>query len=196
MTRYSDAALLKGDYAHLAAELRAGERAAPSQGDWDKAACDNAAEEAAQEVAKHIFAFQQSLDGEKEQLEILTYSAVGQIKVIALHPGEGDLLRVDGVLVEGGKPVSVVIHSQMLSLTFVSAPLAAEENEKDEGLKIGFVIFDELQERQKARYSKGSKKPKKVDLTKPFGLPPARPASTKKSAAKAATRKTSARKKS
>lgn len=177
MTRYSDAALLAGDYAHLAAEMRAGKRAAPLQKDWDKAACDNRAEEAAQEVAKHIFAFQQSIDGEKEQLEILTFSAAGQMKVIAIHPGDGDVLRVDGFLVPEGRPASVVIHASTLSLTFVTAPIAREGEARDEGLRIGFVIFDELQERQKARYSKGSKKPKKLDLTKPFGLPPVKTAS-------------------
>ena len=31
MTDYSDAALLKGDYAHMAAQLRAGKRTAPSR---------------------------------------------------------------------------------------------------------------------------------------------------------------------
>jgi hypothetical protein len=189
VTRYSDAALLKGDYAHLAAEMRAGERAAPKQADWDKTACDNKAEEAAQEVAKHIFAVQQSLDPETEQLEVLTYSAAGQMKVIAVHPGDGDVLRVDGILLPDMKPASVVIHASLLSLTFVRAPLAKDEEAKDDGLKIGFVIFDELKERQKARYSKTAKggrgKSKKLDLTKPFGLPPAPAKKAKrKSAAK------------
>lgn len=185
MTRFSDAALLKGDYAHMAAEMRAGDRDAPKQKDWDKAACDNGAENAAQEVAKHIFAVQQSLDPEVEQLEVLTYSAAGQMKVIAIHPGEGDLLRIDGVLVPQGQPASVVIHVENLSLTFVRAPLADKEEDKDEGLQIGFVIFDELKDRQKSRYSKGTKKSqkksKKLDITKPFGLPPARKVATKKS---------------
>lgn len=200
MTRYSDAALLKGDYAHMAAELRAGDRKPPDQKDWDKTACDNRAEEAAQDVAKHIFAVQQSLDPEKEQLEILTFSAAGQMKVIAIHPGEGDVLRIDGVILPpgpaGGKPASVVLHAGQLSLTFVRAPLAKNEEEQDEGLKIGFVIFDELQERQKARYSKGRKssaKSKKLDLTQPFGLPPARPASSGRKTTK--TAKTGGRKK-
>jgi len=180
VTRYSDAALLEGDYAGLAAELRAGTRAAPSQKDWDKAACENRAEEAAQEVAKHIFAVQQSLDAEKEQLEILTYSAAGQMKVIAIHPGEGDVLRVDGVRAENGQPVSVVLHASLLSLTFVRVPITAKDATEDSGLQIGFVIFDELQERQKARYSKGRKKTKKPDLTKPFGLPQVREAAAPK----------------
>lgn len=185
MTRYSDAALLKGDYAHLAAEMRAGERAAPGEADWEKASCDNQAEETAQEVARHIFAVQQSLDPDKEQLDILTFSAAGQMKVIALHPGEGDLIRIDGMLLsptgETGAPVSVVVHANMLSLTFLRAPLAKNADEQDDGLKIGFVIFDELKDRkrQKARYEKDGKsagrKRRKIDLTKPFGLPPARP---------------------
>ncbi len=172
MTRYSDAALLKGDYAHLAAQLRTGERTAPRQSDWEKTACDNQAEAAAQEVAKHIFAVQQSLDAEKEQLEIITFSGAGQMKVIAIHPGDGDILRVDGILVGKDEPVSQIMHASQLALTFLRAPLASGDDNKDEGLKIGFVIFDELKERQKARYSKGRKKAAKIDLTKPFGLPP------------------------
>ena len=91
MTRYTDAALLTGEYAHLAAQLRAGERAVPGPLEWEKTACDNQAEEAAQDVAKHIFAFQQSLDPETEQLEVVSYSAAGQIRVLAVVPGEGDL---------------------------------------------------------------------------------------------------------
>jgi hypothetical protein len=174
VTRYSDAALLEGEYAHLAAEMRAGKRAAPKQKDWDKAACDNRAEEAAQEVAKHIFAVQQSLDPEKEQLDVLIFSAAGQMKVIAIHPGDGDMLRVDGILTADGKPASLVLHASALVLTFVPAPLPGNGEARDSGLQIGFVIFDELQDRQKARYTKGTRKPKKVDLTKPFGLPPVR----------------------
>lgn len=186
MTQFSDAALLKGDYAHLAAEMRAGDRAAPLQKDWDKTACANKAEEAAQEVAKHIFAVQQSLDPEKEQLEVLTFSAAGQMKVIAIHPGDGDILRVDGVLMPQGQPASVVIHASTLSLTFVRAPLPKDEEAKDEGLQIGFVIFDELKERQKARYANKGKKTKKLDLTKPFGLPPVRKVEGKNTAKKSA----------
>ena len=190
MTRYTDAALLTGDYAHLAAQLRAGERAAPGPLEWDKTACDNQAEEAAQDVAKHIFAFQQSLDAETEQLEVLSYSAAGQIKVLAVVPGEGDLLRIDGLLMPAGKPASVIIHAAQLSLTLTRVPLATDGSE-DDGLKIGFVIFDELKERQKARYGKKKKK-LNIDFTQPFGLPkaaakpkaPARKTSTRKSTAK------------
>ena len=194
MTRFSDAAMLTGDYAHLAAEMRAGDRSAPKQKDWDKTSCDNSAEEAAQEVAKHIFAFQQSIDADKEQLEILTYSAAGQMKVLAIHPGDGELIRIDGVLMPQGKPASVVQHASLMAVTFVTAPLAKKEEEKDGGLKIGFVIFDELKERQKARYGSSKAKPKnrkdkKLDLTKPFGLPPIREAAAKKGAPKKAAPK-------
>ncbi|WP_075995295.1 hypothetical protein [Salaquimonas pukyongi] len=169
MTRYTDAALLTGEYAHMAAQLRAGDRTAPGPAEWEKTACDNQAEEAAQDVAKHIFAFQQSLDPETEQLEVFTYSAAGQIKVLAVVPGEGDLLRIDGLLMPAAKPASVIIHAALLSLTLTRVPLAKDETQ-DEGLKIGFVIFDELKERQKARY-KSKKKKLHVDLTQPFGLP-------------------------
>ena len=190
MTRYTDAALLTGEYAHLAAQLRAGERAAPGPLEWDKTACDNQAEEAAQDVAKHIFAFQQSLDPETEQLEVVSYSAAGRIKVLAVVPGEGDLLRIDGMLMPEGQPASVILHAAQLSLTLTRVPLAKDGSE-DEGLRIGFVIFDELKERQKARYGKKKKK-LHVDLTQPFGLPkvaakpkaPARKTSTRKSTAK------------
>lgn len=174
MTRYSDAALLKGEYAHLAAELRAGRRAAPGPDEWSKAEPDNLAEEAAQDVAKHIFAFQQSLDQAREQLEILTISDAGPMKVLAVVPGEGDVLRIDGLLLHDQQPASIIIHAARLSLTLTRVPLTGN-TEDDDGLKIGFVIFDELKERQKARY--GRKKRKlNVDLTKPFGLPAAKPA--------------------
>jgi len=53
-------------------------------------------------------------------------------------------------------------------------PVDADQEKKDESLKIGFVIFDELQERQKVRYEKKGKKPVRVDIYKPFGLPPQR----------------------
>ena len=184
MTRYTDAALLTGEYAHLAAQLRAGERAAPGPLEWDKTACDNQAEEAAQDVAKHIFAFQQSLDPETEQLEVVSYSAAGQIRVLAVVPGEGDLLRIDGLLMPEGQPASVIIHAAQLSLTLTRVPLSNDGSE-DDGLKIGFVIFDELKERQKARYRQKKKK-LHVDLTQPFALPKssARRTSTRKSTAK------------
>ena len=190
MTRYTDAALLTGEYAHLAAQLRAGERAAPGPLEWDKTACDNQAEEAAQDVAKHIFAFQQSLDPETEQLEVVSYSAAGRIKVLAVVPGEGDLLRIDGMLMPEGQPASVILHAAQLSLTLTRVPLATDGSE-DEGLRIGFVIFDELKERQKARYRKKKKK-LHVDLTQPFGLP--KPPALRKPARKAPARKTATRK--
>ena len=151
MTRFSDAALLKGDYAHMAAEFRAGTRAAPRQKDWQKAACDTGAEEAAQDVAKHIFALQQQIDAEKERIEVLAFSAVGQFRVLGLVPGEGDLIRLDGVLPDGS-PVASLIHVEQLALTFVTAPHG--EPDDDDGLKIGFVIFDELRQRKKDRAKK------------------------------------------
>ena len=149
MTRFSDAALLKGKYAHKVAELRAGQRKAPRSKDWNKASCDNQAEETAQEVAKHIFALQQSVDPKAEKLEILHFTSVGMKKVLALIPGEGDVLRLDGVL-ENGNPVAQAMHASQLSLTFIKAPLKLDDNE-DDGVEIGFLIFDELTKRRKAR---------------------------------------------
>lgn len=159
MSRFSDAALLKGKYAFHAEQLRAGAGAA-DQVDWEQAACDNAAEEAAQEVAKHIFAFNQALDPKTEQMEIMTFSAAGQMKVLALVPGESDLIRVDGVLMPEKIPASVMIHASQLSLTFVRVPLeeGADTEHKSEGAQIGFVIFDDLKDRQKSRYKKANAK--------------------------------------
>ncbi len=149
MTHFSDAALLTGDFAHMAAEFRAGTRTAPKKKDWKKVACDNQAEEAAQEVAKHIFALQQSIDEKAEKLEIMHFTAAGPMKVMALVPGEGDILRLDGVL-ESGNPVSQAMHASQLTLTFLKAPLKKDEPE-DDGLEIGFLIFDELTKRRKKR---------------------------------------------
>ncbi|MFD0917317.1 hypothetical protein ACFQ14_12955 [Pseudahrensia aquimaris] len=151
MTRFTDAALLKGDYAHMAQEFRAGNRAAPAQKDWQKAACDTGAEEAAQEVAKHIFALQQQIDAEKDRIDVLAFSAIGQFRVLGLVPGESEMIRIDGVQPDGS-PVAVLTHYEQLSLTFVAVPHEAEDD--DDGLKIGFVIFDELKERKKKRAKK------------------------------------------
>ena len=159
MTRFSDAGLLKGDYAHMAAEFRAGNRTAPAKKDWRKVACDNQAEEAAQEVAKHIFELQQQVDHETEKLEIMHFTAAGPMTVLAVVPGEGDVLRLDGVL-ETGDPVAQAMHASQLSLTFVKAPLKPEE-EEDDSLKIGFLIFDDLTERRKKR----DKKLRKLSLS-------------------------------
>lgn len=152
MTRFSEAALLTGKFAHMAAEFRAGNREAPKPKDWKKVANDNQAEEAAQEVAKHIFALQQAIDEKTERLEIMHFTAVGPMKVLALVPGEGDILRLDGVL-QSGEPVSQAMHASQLTLTFTKAPLKEDEAE-DDGLEIGFLIFDELSKRRKARDKK------------------------------------------
>ena len=71
------------------------------------------------------------------------------MRVLALVPGEGDILRLDGVL-ENGSPVAQAMHASQLSLTFIKAQLKKEENE-DDGLQIGFLIFDELTKRRKQR---------------------------------------------
>ena len=178
MSRFSDAALLKGNFAHKAAELRAGQRAAPKEKDWNKASCDNQAEEAAQEVAKHIFSLQSSVDAEKEKLEILHFTSVGMMRVLALVPGEGDILRLDGVL-ENGNPVAQAMHASQLSLTFIKAPLKREENE-DDGLQIGFLIFDELTKRRKAR----DKRLRKLSLSTSQTIPAKKKSSSAKKAAK------------
>jgi len=159
VSHFSDAALLKGNFAHMAAEFRAGNRTAPKAKDWNRVANDSAAEDAAQEVAKHIFALQQSIDEKAEKLEIMHFTAVGPMKVLSLVPGEGDILRLDGLL-ESGDPVSQAMHASQLTLTFTKAALKNEEAE-DDGLEIGFLIFDELKKRRKAR----DKKIRKLNLS-------------------------------
>ena len=64
------------------------------------------------------------------------------MRVLAHVPSEGDVLLLDGVL-ENSNPVAQAMHASQLSLTFVKAPLKKEEDE-DDGLQIGFLIFDEL----------------------------------------------------
>lgn len=150
MTRFSDAALLRGKFAHMAAELRKGKREAPKNDEWQKVACDNTAEQAAQEVGKHVFAYQQSIDPEKETLEVITMAAAGPMKVMAVIPADGDILRIDGLLLGNGMPTSTLIHVSQLSLSFTRRPIEHNETD-DDGLQIGFVIFDELNERQKQR---------------------------------------------
>jgi hypothetical protein len=150
MSRFSDAALLKGKFSHMAAELRQGKREAPKPEEWQAVACENTAEQAAQEVAKHIFSFQQSIDPKAETLEVIAMGPAGPVKVIALRPGEGDILRIDGVLMGSNSPTSTVLHASQLSLSFLTQPIQNEEPD-DDGLQIGFVIFDELAKRQKER---------------------------------------------
>jgi hypothetical protein len=181
VTRFSDAALLTGKYAHMAAEFRAGTRSAPRAKDWKKAACDNQAEEAAQEVAKHIFALQQSVESGSEKLEIMHFTAAGLMKVHAVIPGDGDILRLDGVL-ESGNSVAQAMHATQLSLTFVKTPLKPDEPE-DDGLSIGFLIFDELTKRRKAR----DKRLRKLNLSTTQTIKPKNKSTPKaKSAKKAA----------
>ncbi len=156
MSRFSDAALLKGNFAHMAAEFRAGKRAAPRKKDWNRVACDNQAEQAAQEIGKHIFDLQQNIDEKTEKLNILHFTAAGPMKVMAVVPGEGDILRLDGVLLPDGEPVAQALHASQLSLTFKKES-SVEEEEADDGLEIGFLIFDELKERQKKRVKKARK---------------------------------------
>lgn len=171
-SRFSDAALLKGKYAFHAEQLRASSAASTHKVDWEKIDCGNQAEEAAQEVAKHIFAFNEAIDPKKEQLEIIIMTAAGQMKVLGLAPGEGDILRVDGVLMPDELPTSVVVHASQLALTFVRVPVENPQQENEsESNRIGFVIFDDLQDRQKARYKKKKAKAKKKTAKKKAKVP-------------------------
>jgi len=157
MTRFSDAALLKGDYAKMLKEP-------PQEAEWNKIKCDDPTEAAAQSIAKQIFAFQQQIDQEKEKLEVTTFSSLGPIKVMGVMPIEGDMMRIDGVQVtpDGVAPVSIIQSTMQLSLTFTKAPVQSanpgEEPDDDDGLQIGFVIFDELNSRKKSRDAAKRKK--------------------------------------
>lgn len=160
MTRYTDAALLKGDYAKLMQDV-------PKDDAWREAACDNAAEAAATEIAKHIFAFNQSMDQKVEKLEVTTFSAKGLVKVLGLTPGDGDLLRIDGVFAADSEPCSMIFHAHQLSLTFAKVRASkpdSDEKDDDDGLQIGFVIFDELKKRKSDR--KQAIKDKKLSKAK------------------------------
>ena len=145
MTQFSDAALLKSDYAKMLKDP-------PKEAEWKKAACDNGAEEAAQSIAKQIFGFQQAIDPTAEKLEVVTFSSLGPIKVLGITPIDGDLMRIDGVNPDQKTPLSIIQHVEQLSLTFTKVALQSESGEdEDDGLRIGFVIFDELKERKKVR---------------------------------------------
>ena len=165
MTRYSDAAMLRGDFAKML-------KNPPKEAEWKKTACDNQAEAAAQSIAKQIFAFNQQIDPKTEKLEVTTFSSLGPIKVMGVMPIEGDMMRIDGILQKGEtiSPVSILQHTTQLSLSFTKAPVKSDNPEEqpddDDGLQIGFVIFDELTERKKSRDAAKRKKPAKKTTAK------------------------------
>jgi len=163
MTIFSDAALLKGEYATML-------KNPPKDSEWSKTACDNGAEAAAQAIAKQIFSFQQSIDAKVEKLEVVTFSALGPIKVLGVMPMEGEMMRIDGVNPTNSTPVSIIQHVEQLSLTFTKTAVKSENPEgqpdSDDGLKIGYVIFDELSERKKTRDAAKRKKPTRKSAAK------------------------------
>ena len=167
MTRFSDAGLLKGDFATMLKEP-------PKEAEWKKTACDNSAEAAAQAIAKQIFAMQQGINSKNEKLEIVTFSSLGPIKVLAITPIDGELMRIDGVHPDGEKAISILQHTEQLSLTFSKAKVESgssnEEPGNDDGMQIGFVIFDELTERKKVRDAAKNKKSKRKNAS-PKGKP-------------------------
>lgn len=171
MTLFSDAALLKVDFSTMLQDP-------PLEAEWSKTACDNGAEAAAQSIAKQIFAMRKQLDPKVEQLEVVTFSSIGPIKVLGIMPIDGDLMRIDGMNPADNTPVSVVQHVEQMSLTFTKAAVKSEklEDEIDDGAKIGFVIFDELKTRKKDRAAAKRKKPARKSTS--------RKTATKKSAAK------------
>lgn len=148
MTRFSDAALLKGDFATMLQNP-------PGDSDWRKTACDTGAEAVAQSIAKQIFAMREQLDPKKHKLEVVTFSYLGPIKVLGIMPIDGDLMRIDGINPADKSAITIVQHVGQMSLTFTHAPVQSETPEEspdeDDGFKIGFVIFDELKERKKTR---------------------------------------------
>lgn len=173
MTRFSDAALLKGDFATMLQNP-------PKEAEWNKTDCENIAEEAAKSVAQQIFAMREQLDPKKEKLEVITFSSMGPIKVLGIMPVDGDLMRIDGLNPADMSPVSIVQHVGQMSLTFTKAAVKSEnpeeEPDEDDGGQIGFVIFDELKTRKKSREAAKRKKPLRKTATKKT--------TTKKAAAK------------
>lgn len=153
MTRYSDAALLTGNYASMLKEP-------PKEAEWKKTACDSQSEEMAQAIAKHVFAFQKVLDPKQEKMEIIAMAAAGPMRVVSILPVDGDLIRVDGFLIVNNQPVFVLQHASQLALTFSKVAVGSEENaQDDDGLQIGYVIFDELKARKKERDAAKRRKP-------------------------------------
>lgn len=188
MTRFSDAALLKGDFATMIQNP-------PNEAEWNKTACENNAEAAAQSVAKQIFAMRDQLDPKTEKLEVVTFSSMGPIKVMGIMPIDGDLLRIDGLNPATNTPVSIVQHVEQMSLTFTKLPVESEETEEEaakESMQIGFVIFDELKERKKTREAAKRKKPARKASTRKAATkktPAKKPAAKKTAPKKAATKK-------
>lgn len=156
MTDFSDAALLKGQFATMLAEP-------PKEADWKKVSCNNGSEEAAQAIAKQIFGFRKSIDPTKDKLEVIAFSALGPIRVMGISPMDGDMMRIDGIRADTQTPAILIQHVEQLSLTFVTAKVQSsnptERPDDDDGMNIGYVIFDELKERKDARDSSKSKKP-------------------------------------
>lgn len=156
MTQYSDAALLKGNYSKMLQDP-------PKEAEWKKTACDNGAEAAAQAIAKQIFGFSQAIDPKTEKLEVVTFSALGPIKVIGIMPMEGELMRIEGLHPDTRQTVAMIQHVEQLSLTFSKALVKSDNPEEnpddDDGMRIGYVIFDELTERKKKRDAAKRKRP-------------------------------------
>ena len=164
MNSYSDAALLKGSYATMLQDP-------PKEADWKKVRCADNAEKAAQAIAKQIFGFRKSIDPEKEKLEVVTFSAIGPIRVIGIMPMDGDLMRIEGFKPDTQSPIVMIQHVGQLSLTFTKAAVRSENPlerpDDDDGLNIGYVIFDELKERNKKRGpERGKKTAKRTTSTK------------------------------
>lgn len=143
MTRFSEAALLSGDFAKMADKL-----------DWSKVEPDSDSEFTAKEIGKQISLLAHGLDPEKEKLHITTMTAEGPMTVIGLHPSDGDILRLDG-FGPTGQPMAHIIDVDGLALTITRRPI--DDNKEDDGMRIGFVIFDELDAKQESR-SKNKKK--------------------------------------
>ena len=163
MNQYSDAALLKGQFAKLL-------KNPPKEEEWMGTSCANGAEQTAQSLAKQLFSFQKSLDPAKEKLEVITFSALGPIKVMSVIPIEGDLMRIDGLNPSTMQPVSMLQHIQQLSFTITKGLVQSENPEEspddDDGMQIGFVIFDELKKRAEVRGIKTDDVTKKKDTSK------------------------------
>jgi hypothetical protein len=78
--------------------------------------------------------------------------------VLGLFPGEGDLVRLEGHLLNSQQPVAQLIHAHQLALT-ITKPSTEDVSPEEDAAQIGFVIFDQLAKRGKVKVAAKRKTP-------------------------------------
>ena len=108
-----------------------------------------------------------SIDPTKEKLHVTTMTAQGPMIVMGPFPSDGDILRLEGMTPDG-QPIAHIIDVDNLALTISRHPI--DDKKDDDGMKIGFVIFDELDARaaEKAKTGKAKKEESLKDEIHPF----------------------------